>query len=71
MNKSLTPRIPEESPKWKAQDLLARKAKDDVMKEVLQLIYLSEDFDLAKSYWTQVLDHVNSHQVKIASGYIG
>ena len=71
MNKNLTPRIPDESPKWKAQDLLARKAKDDAMKEVLQLIYLSEDCDQAKVYWTKVLDHVNSHQVKVASGYIG
>lgn len=70
MNKILTPRIPEESPKWKAQDLLARKAKEDVVKEVTQLVYLSEDCDFAKIYWTDVLNHVNAQVVKKQVGYI-
>ena len=70
MNKILKPRIPKESPKWKAQDLLARKAKEDVVKEVTQLIYLSEDFDSAKTYWTDVLNFVNAHVIKKHAGYV-
>jgi len=65
------PKTPNVLPKEKAQEFLMNKSKEDVVKEVTQLIYLSEDCDFSKMYWTDVLNHVNAQVVKKQVGYIG
>jgi hypothetical protein len=57
-----SPKIPKLTPKEKAQKFLSTKSKDDVVKEVTQLIYFSEDNKIQKTYWTEVLEWVNSHK---------
>jgi len=64
------PKTPNVLPKEKAQEFLMNKSKEDVVKEVTQLVYLSEDCDFAKMYWTDVLNHVNAQVVKKQVGYI-
>lgn len=65
------PKLPNLLPKEKALDLLSRKSKEDVIKEVTQLIYLSEDEAIPKNYWECVLEHVQAHVVKKQAGVIG
>jgi hypothetical protein len=55
-----SPKIPKLTPKEKAQEFLSTKSKGDTIKEVTQLIYFSDDSDLSKTYWTAVLECVNS-----------
>lgn len=68
MKKHKTPNI---LPKEKALNFLSTKSKEDVIKEVTQLLYLSEDDAIVKNYWQMVLDHVESHVVKKQAGVIG
>ncbi len=65
------PKTPTITAKEKAHEFLMRKSKDDAIKEITQLLYLSEDCDFAKMYWTDVLNHVNAQVVKKHVGYIG
>jgi hypothetical protein len=65
------PKLPDLLPKEKALKFLSTKSKEDVIKEVTQLVYLSEDEAIAKNYWERVLDHVQDHVVEKYSGMIG
>jgi hypothetical protein len=67
---SRQPKTPNISPEEKAQKFLSNKSKDDAIKEITQLIYLSEDCDSAKTYWTDVLNFVNAHVIKKHAGYV-
>jgi hypothetical protein len=67
---SRQPKTPNIPPKEKAQKFLSNKSKDDAIKEITQLIYLSEDCDSAKTYWTDVLNFVNAHVIKKHAGYV-
>ena len=65
------PKLPDLLPKEKALKFLSTKSKEDVIKEVTQLLYLSEDDAIVKNYWQMVLDHVESHVVQKKAGVIG
>ena len=65
------PKLPDLLPKEKALNFLSTKSKDDVIKEVTQLLYLSEEDTIVKNYWECVLEHVQTHVVKKQAGVIG
>jgi hypothetical protein len=65
------PKTPNILPKEKALNFLSTKSKEDVIKEVTQLLYLSEDDAIVKNYWECVLEHVQAHVVQKKAGVIG
>ncbi len=65
------PKLPDLLPKEKALKFLSTKSKEDVIKEVTQLLYLSEDDTIIKHYWECVLEHVQAHVVQKKAGVIG
>lgn len=65
------PKLPALLPKERASKFLSTKSKEDVIKEVTQLVYLSEEDAIAKNYWENVLEHVQAHVVKKQAGVIG
>ena len=67
---SRQPKAPNIPPKEKAQEFLSNKSKEDAVKEVTQLIYLSEECDPANTYWKDVLNYVNAHVIKKHAGYV-
>lgn len=67
---SRQPKAPNIPPKEKAQEFLSNKSKEDAVKEVTQLIYLSEECDPANTYWKDVLNCVNEHVIKKQVGSI-
>lgn len=64
------PKTPNITPKEKAQEYLSNRSKEDAVKEVTQLIYLSEECESANTYWTDVLNYVNAHVIKKHAGYV-
>ena len=65
------PKISNLSPKEKALNFLSSKSKEDAIKEVTQLLYLSEENSIAKNYWESVLGYVEAHVVKKQPWTIG
>lgn len=52
------------SPKEKARDMLGRKSREAAVKEITQLIYLTEDHPIFYKYCEDVLENVDHVQVK-------
>lgn len=65
------PKISNLLPKEKALNFLSSKSKEDAIKEVTQLLYLSEENPTARNYWESVLAHVEAHVVKKQPWTIG
>jgi len=58
MHKIILPKISKLTPKEKARDILGRKSREDAVKEITQLVYLSEDQPAFNQYWQDVLASV-------------
>lgn len=71
MTKNINPKLSVLTPREKAQNILGRKNREDVIKEITQLMYLSEDDPIFNEFWQNVLNQVVLTPVKKAAGYIG
>jgi hypothetical protein len=57
-----TPPIPKESPKQKSREIVSRKPVQDAVRDVQQIIALTDSHQELKSnniYWREVLDHLD------------
>jgi hypothetical protein len=57
-----TPPIPKESPKQKSREIVSRKPVQDAVRDVQQIIALTESHEGLRSnnvYWREVLHHLD------------
>lgn len=70
MQRIILPKNSTLSPREKARDMLSRISKEDAVKEITQLIYLSEAHPTFYKYWQDVLENVVNPQVKKSASSI-